>query len=83
MFLYIFIPLDPNLIPQVQTDFGAIKFILGGADVMCPGLTSQGGKLPDHLQVGHIVVHYKIYLMRLILRLSWLRRKKPPWPLVS
>jgi PUA domain protein len=26
-------------------DKGAIKFVLSGANIMCPGLTSPGGKL--------------------------------------
>lgn len=44
------------MLAQVQVDMGAIKFILGGADVMCPGLTSPGGRLPDGLLVGTPVV---------------------------
>ena len=31
--------------PTVQVDRGAIRFVLKGADVMCPGLTSAGGRL--------------------------------------
>lgn len=31
---------------RLQVDKGAIKFILGGANIMCPGFTSPGGKLP-------------------------------------
>ena len=34
--------LDPDILPSVQVDQGAIKFILKGADIMCPGLTSAG-----------------------------------------
>lgn len=30
--------------PQ-QVDKGAIKFVLSGANIMCPGLTSAGGKI--------------------------------------
>lgn len=40
----------------MQVDSGAIKYILGGADVMCPGLTSTGGQLPDDLLAGRVVV---------------------------
>jgi PUA domain protein len=32
----------PRILPQVQVDRGAIKFILSGANIMCPGLTSAG-----------------------------------------
>lgn len=37
----------PVLLPTVQVDRGAIKFLLSGANVMAPGLTSAGGRLPD------------------------------------
>jgi len=36
---------DPDLLPTVQVDRGAIKFVLKGADIMAPGLTSAGGSL--------------------------------------
>ena len=32
----------PNLMPKMQVDKGAVKFILGGANIMCPGFTSSG-----------------------------------------
>jgi PUA domain protein len=31
----------------MQVDKGGIKFILNGANVMAPGLTSPGGKMDD------------------------------------
>ena len=37
---------DPNAIPKVQVDRGAIRFLLSGANMMCPGMTSKGGWLP-------------------------------------
>lgn len=37
---------DPQLLPQVQVDRGAIRFLLAGANMMCPGFTSAGGRLP-------------------------------------
>jgi len=33
----------------MQTDKGAIRFVLGGANIMCPGFTSKGGSVPDGL----------------------------------
>lgn len=33
--------------PSVQVDRGAIRFVLGGANVMAPGLLTTGGRLPD------------------------------------
>jgi len=35
----------PFLLPPMQVDKGAIKFILSGANIMCPGLTSPGAKM--------------------------------------
>ncbi|CAN6674571.1 translation machinery-associated protein 20 [Trichomonascus vanleenenianus] len=37
----------PDRFPSIRVDRGAIKFILSGANIMCPGLTSKGGKIPD------------------------------------
>ncbi|EPQ31893.1 uncharacterized protein PFL1_00092 [Pseudozyma flocculosa PF-1] len=37
----------PFLLPSVQVDRGAIRFLLSGANIMSPGLVSAGGKLPD------------------------------------
>eukprot|EP00971_Amphidinium_carterae_P138814 2750802-Amphidinium_carterae.1 len=31
----------------MQVDKGAIKFVLRGASIMCPGLTSKGGAMED------------------------------------
>ncbi len=36
---------DPFICPKMQVDRGAIRFILSGANVMCPGLTSPGAKM--------------------------------------
>ena len=33
----------PTMMPRMQCDKGAIKFVLGGANIMCPGFTSAGG----------------------------------------
>ncbi|KAI9004409.1 hypothetical protein DFJ74DRAFT_693298 [Hyaloraphidium curvatum] len=37
----------PDIMVRVQVDRGAVKFLLGGANIMCPGLTSKGARLPD------------------------------------
>ncbi|GAA5897039.1 translation machinery-associated protein 20 [Sporobolomyces salmoneus] len=36
----------PGMLPRVGVDRGAIKFVLGGANIMCPGMTSATGYLP-------------------------------------
>ena len=38
---------DPFILPHVRIDRGAIRFLLAGAHMMCPGLTSAGGWLPS------------------------------------
>lgn len=40
---------DPNIMPRVQVDRGAIRHVISGANIMCPGLTSAGGHLPPDL----------------------------------
>ena len=37
----------PDMMPRLRTDKGAIKFVLSGANVMCPGLTSPGATIHD------------------------------------
>merc|ERR1712032_58366 len=44
----------PHTMKTLTVDKGAIKFVLSGAHVMCPGLTSPGGILPD-CEAGEIV----------------------------
>ena len=36
----------PQSFPTIRIDRGAIRFVLSGATLMAPGLTSQGGRLP-------------------------------------
>ncbi|KAF9069687.1 hypothetical protein BDP27DRAFT_1325198 [Rhodocollybia butyracea] len=36
----------PYVLPMVRVDRGAIRFLLAGAHMMCPGFTSKGGYLP-------------------------------------
>ncbi|XP_067662816.1 malignant T-cell-amplified sequence 1 homolog [Haliotis asinina] len=35
----------PFLLPLMQVDKGAIRFVLSGANIMCPGLTSPGARM--------------------------------------
>jgi len=37
----------PHAFPRIQVDRGAIRFVLAGAQLMCPGLTSAGAELPE------------------------------------
>eukprot|EP01108_Squamamoeba_japonica_P001631 TRINITY_DN1709_c0_g1_i1.p2 TRINITY_DN1709_c0_g1~~TRINITY_DN1709_c0_g1_i1.p2 ORF type:complete len:201 (-),score=58.43 TRINITY_DN1709_c0_g1_i1:9-569(-) len=49
----------PDLLPRIGVDRGAIKFVLAGANIMCPGITSEGGSLPDEaLEVDTVVAVY-------------------------
>ncbi|KAI4177243.1 MAG: hypothetical protein LQ348_005874 [Seirophora lacunosa] len=36
----------PSCFPRIRIDRGAIRFVLSGATLMAPGLTSAGGRLP-------------------------------------
>ena len=50
--------LVPTILPHLQVDRGAIRFLLAGANMMCPGFTSKGGSLPateDALAAGTVV----------------------------
>lgn len=47
---------DPNILPSVQVDTGAIRNIINGADVMAPGLTSSHARLPSDLKADQFVV---------------------------
>lgn len=44
------------MMKTVRVDKGAIKFVLGGANIMCPGLTSAGGDISEELELGCPVV---------------------------
>lgn len=46
------------MMSKVQVDRGAIKFVLSGANIMCPGLTSPGGKLDEELDTNTPVAIY-------------------------
>ncbi|CAG8694804.1 5868_t:CDS:2 [Dentiscutata erythropus] len=45
----------PDVFPRLQVDRGAIKFILSGANIMCPGLTSKGARMDEDLPADTIV----------------------------
>lgn len=40
-----------------QVDKGAIRFVLSGANIMCPGLTSKGAKMTP-VEKGTVVVSF-------------------------
>ncbi|KAI8868047.1 translation machinery-associated [Ramicandelaber brevisporus] len=48
----------PSMTKSVQMDHGAIKHILGGAHVMCPGLTNNFAKMEDKFKAGDVVAVY-------------------------
>ncbi|OLL25881.1 Translation machinery-associated protein 20 [Neolecta irregularis DAH-3] len=45
----------PDVFPKVQVDRGAIKFVLSGANIMCPGLTSKGAQLNEAIETDKVV----------------------------
>ena len=40
----------PTMMPKMQCDKGAIRYVLGGANLMCPGFTSKGGFVADSIE---------------------------------
>lgn len=42
----------PTMMTKMTVDKGAIRFVLGGANIMCPGFTSKGGSLPAEGEAG-------------------------------
>ncbi|KAG0309454.1 hypothetical protein BGZ98_002339 [Dissophora globulifera] len=45
----------PNLMPRLQVDRGAIKFVMAGANIMCPGLTSKGARMDVSVPADSVV----------------------------
>ena len=48
----------PDMMQRMQVDRGAIRFVLGGANIMCPGFTSKGGDMPEEIAAGEPVSIY-------------------------
>eukprot|EP00798_Chlamydomonas_sp_ICE-L_P008762 gene8762-33625_t len=48
----------PDFMPKLRADKGAIKFVLSGANIMCPGLTSPGATMHDEVEAGEAVAIY-------------------------
>lgn len=59
------IHVDPTIMKMLRVDRGAIKFVLAGANIMCPGLTSSGGALDDNIPAEAPVVYIIIGWMKL------------------
>ena len=83
---------DPTILPRVQVDKGAIKFILSGANIMCPGLTSPGARMDvslpeDTVVVSHIYIHKELYTVEPLYVRTLLNRghlsKQTPFPTSS
>lgn len=48
----------PLMMKRLRTDAGAIKFVLSGADIMCPGLTHPDAVMHDEAEVDEPVAIY-------------------------
>lgn len=48
----------PTMMNRMQVDKGAIRFVLAGANIMCPGFTSPGGRLPVSIEAEQPVAIY-------------------------
>ena len=40
-----------NFMPILGVDAGAVRFVMSGANIMCPGITNEGGAIPEDLPV--------------------------------
>ena len=58
----------PTMMNKIQVDKGAIRFILGGANIMCPGITSKGGKIFEPLDAEEPVAIYAEVQIKNLLR---------------
>lgn len=48
----------PDILPALQVDKGAIRFVLSGAHIMCPGLTSPGARMDIDVDKETVVAIY-------------------------
>jgi PUA domain protein len=48
----------PTFMDRMQVDKGAIPYVLGGSNIMCPGFTSKGGALPIPVEADRPVAIY-------------------------
>lgn len=52
---------------MLRVDRGAIKFVLAGANIMCPGLTSAGGALDEEVPAeAPVVITWNKYCFRFL-----------------
>ena len=54
----------PSIMTKQTCDRGAIKFVLGGANIMCPGLTHEKAVLDKTAEKGDIVAIYVEELLK-------------------
>jgi len=48
----------PEMMKRLRVDKGAIKFVISGANIMCPGLTSAGATMHDECEEDEPVAIY-------------------------
>ncbi|KAK9808706.1 hypothetical protein WJX72_002295 [[Myrmecia] bisecta] len=48
----------PDMMSKLRADVGAIKFVLSGANIMCPGLTSPGATIHNEVDADMPVAIY-------------------------
>lgn len=45
----------PEMMKKLRVDKGALKFVMSGANIMCPGLTSPGATIHDEVSPSVVV----------------------------
>ena len=71
------------MMPRIQVDAGAIKYVFGGANVMCPGITNPGACTRDSGRVsrGRRTAHSSPPLARRHIALNVWPPLPPPPPI--
>lgn len=67
-----------------QVDKGAIRFVLSGANIMCPGLTSPGAKMTEApkgtvVVSNHLLTNYINQIIIKCFRRSWQKVRTMRW----
>ena len=51
------------ILKSIEIDTGAIKHVLSGADIMCPGIQKNSPNTSDSIEVGDIVVMPLLFIL--------------------
>lgn len=52
----------PEMMKKLRVDKGALKFVMSGANIMCPGLTSPGATIHDEVSLSVAICTHVVCL---------------------